>query len=263
MTQILQPRLYLAILAGGQSTRARRGDSSAPKQFREVAGEALFLHGLRELAHAPGIARAVVVVPDAWRPIAEQSLEAAALPLPVTLAPAGRHRTESAWRALQALAGLPAGQTPAPSDLVAVHDAARPFATRHLLGRLARAAARSGAAVPGVPVTDTIVQLDAEAVAADPAGFDEDAGLEVPVGAYLERRLLVAVQTPQVCRWRELYAAHAWAAAERLSFTDDGGLVAARGVVPVVVMGERANWKITTEDDWQRAVAQLRREAVR
>ena len=104
-----------------------------------------------------------------------------------------------------------------------------------------------------MPVPDTIVQLA--------AGQDEGAD-EVTVAAYLERGLLVAVQTPQVCCWHDFQAAHAWAAAEGRDFTDDGGLMAARGVSPVVVMGEQGNWKITTEEDWQRAAVLLRRESV-
>ena len=261
MTRSPQPRLYPAVLAGGQSTRARRSDSSAPKQFRETGGEPLSPHSLRELVQAPGVVRAVVVVPEPWRPTAEQTIAAAGLALPWTLAPAGRHRTESAWHALQALASLPVRERPEPDDLVAIHDAARPFAPRHLLGRVARAAARAGAAIPGVPVPDTVVQLAVQPVAADAVEVGEDPELEAPIAAYLERRCLAAVQTPQVCRWRELYAAHAWAAAERLSFTDDGGLVALRGLAPVVVMGEPGNWKVTTEDDWERAAALLRRES--
>ena len=251
MTRVLQPRLYLAVLAGGRSTRARRSDSAAPKQFREVGGSMLFLQGLSELAQAPGVAHAVVVVPEAWLPLAQSALASATLPIPWTLAAAGEHRTASAWNALREMAALPADVRPTEDDLVAVHDAARPFASRHLLARVARSAARRRAAVPAVPVADTIVQLMP----------GEDDSAERPVAAYLERGRLAAVQTPQVVRWRDLHAAHAWAAAEGRSFTDDGGLLASRGIEPVVVMGEPGNWKITNEDDWQRADALLRRES--
>ena len=254
MTRILQPRLYLVVLAGGQSTRARGSDSSAPKQFREVGGEMLFVHGLRELTAAPGVVRAVAVVPEAWRPTARSALDAAALPVPCDLATAGRHRTASTWHGLEALAALPEHTCPEAADLVAVHDAARPFASRHLLNRLARAAARHGAAVPGVPVPDTIIQL-----AGDPEAIEEG---ESPVATYLERGLLAALQTPQVFRWQELVAAHAWAAEHQRSFTDDGGLLAERGLRPVVVMGEQRNWKITSEEDWKRAAALLHRALV-
>ena len=258
MTRILQPRIYLAVLAGGQSLRARGSDSSAPKQFREVGGRMLLLVGLRELVRAPGVVHAVLVVPEPWRPLVAQALDEAALSVPCTLAAAGDHRTASAWQALSSLAGLPAGERPDPDDLVAIHDAARPFASRHLLARVARAAARHGAAVPGVPVADTVVQLAVGEDAGESGVAEADAGERV-VASYLERRRLVAVQTPQVCRWRELHAAHAWAAAEKRSFTDDGGLVAERGLLPAVVMGEAANWKITTEEDWERAAGLLLR----
>ncbi len=257
MTGILQPRLYFVLLAGGASLRAGGGDGSAPKQFRDAGGEMLLMRSLRELIRAPGVARAVLVVAEAWRPLVAQTLQEAALSVPWHLADAGPHRTASAWHALVCLAGLPPGQRPAADDLIAIHDAARPFASRHLLARVARAAARHGAAVPGVPVADTIVQLEP---AAEPAPAPEEflAAEEPAVASYLERSSLIAVQTPQVARWRELYDAHAWAAGNGRAFTDDGGLLAARGLSPAVVMGEAGNWKITTEDDWQRAVSAWR-----
>ena len=234
------PRVFVAVLAGGQSLRARHGDASLPKQFRELDGRMLCLVSLGELVQAPGVVQAVLVVPDAWRPTVSAALADSALPVPCALATAGVHRTGSAFNALRALAELPAERRPRDHDLVAIHDAARPFATRHLLTRVAQAAAQHGAAVPGVAVTDTVIE-----VAGDVAGG--------AVGAsYLERERLVAVQTPQVFRWQPLHAAHAWAASAGVSFTDDGGLLATRGVAPVVVMGEVGNWKVTTEGDWQR-----------
>jgi 2-C-methyl-D-erythritol 4-phosphate cytidylyltransferase/2-C-methyl-D-erythritol 2,4-cyclodiphosphate synthase len=220
--------IHLVILAGGQSTRARGSDSAPPKQFREVGGSMLLLYGVRELLRAPGIADLTVVVPEAWRPLVAAALDAAALPVPFALALAGEHRTASGWNAVRALT--------APDDhLVAIHDAARPFATHHLLTRVAEAAARHGAAVPAVPLHDTVIQL--------------------PDAAYLDRATLAAVQTPQVFRLAELRAAHAWCAGAGLAFTDDGGLLAARGLPPAVVPGEETNWKVTTPDDWQRAEA--------
>jgi 2-C-methyl-D-erythritol 4-phosphate cytidylyltransferase/2-C-methyl-D-erythritol 2,4-cyclodiphosphate synthase len=221
--------IHLAILAGGQSTRAGGNDSTPPKQFREVGGRMLILHAVQELLRAPGIVDLTVVVPDPWRPLVASALSAERLAIPFALAPAGAHRTASSWNAVQAI-------TAADDDLVALHDAARPFATHHLLARVADAAARRGAAVPAVPLHDTVVQLA------------EDGA----VVAYLDRGALAAVQTPQVFRYADLRAAHAWCAEAGLSFTDDGGLLAARGLRPVVVMGEASNWKVTTAEDWLR-----------
>jgi 2-C-methyl-D-erythritol 4-phosphate cytidylyltransferase len=226
--------IHLVILAGGQSIRARGGDSAPPKQFREVHGHMLLLHGVRELLRAPGIVDLTIVVPEPWGPLVEAAVRDAALPVPFALAPAGEHRTASAWNAVRAI-------TAADDDLVAIHDAARPFATHHLLARVAEAAARHGAAVPAVPLHDTVVQLA------------EDGA----VALYLDRGALAAVQTPQVFRYAHLRAAHAWGAEAGLVFTDDGGLVAARGLRPVVVPGEESNWKVTTAEDWQRVESLL------
>jgi 2-C-methyl-D-erythritol 4-phosphate cytidylyltransferase/2-C-methyl-D-erythritol 2,4-cyclodiphosphate synthase len=239
-----RPPLHLVVLAGGRSIRARRGDSAAPKQFRYAGRRMLFLIPVQELLAVPEVASVTVAVPDPWRSVAETVLDEASLPCPHQLAPAGPHRTASTWSALQVLAR--AVETAA-NHLVAVHDAARPFATRHLLARVAQAAARHGGAVPGIAVPDTIVQLT-DGPSPGSAG-----------AAYLQREGLQAVQTPQVFRWDLLHAAHAWCAEEELHFTDDGGLLAVRGHSPVVVMGETDNWKITTEGDWERAEAILRR----
>ena len=171
-----------------------------------------------------------VVAPGAWHPAVAREL--GDLRVPVVLAGAGDSRTASTWNGLVELA---AALNPEPADLVAIHDAARPFASAALLARLAAAAAAHGGAVPGVPVPDTIVQQNRGQA------------------RYLDRTSLLAVQTPQVFRWDLAQKAHAWAAAGRVDFTDDGGLLAARGHDPAVVDGEAGNWKITTEGDWRRA----------
>lgn len=252
------PTVHLLVMAGGLGSRARRSDSAPPKQFRQIGGASLLLWGVRELIQAPGVRIGAVVaaVPAAWRPLVEQELDAAALPCRWLLADGGETRTASAWSAAQALAQAVG---PRDADLVAVHDAARPFATRHLLARVATAAAISGAAVPGVPVTDTIVGLTGEAPVHDTAhdAVGDPAGGAAPLVAYLDRAALRALQTPQAFRWDLFHAAHAWCAERGLDFTDDGGLLAARGLPPVVVMGEPENWKVTTDADLARAEAVL------
>ena len=232
--------LHLILLAGGKGTRAGAGDPT-PKQFRPTGRGPLFTVSLKEfLSLDPGsgfrLADAVVTVADSWRDQAAAALTDCAVPW--ELAPAGTSRTASTWHAVRRMA---AHFEPASRDLIAVHDAARPFASAGLLDRLATAAAASGGAVPGVPVPDTIAQATA-------------------VGAsYLERSTLVAVQTPQVFRWGIFQAAHAWADSKGLDFTDDGSLMASRGHTPEVVPGEQENWKVTTAGDWRRAADLLAR----
>lgn len=230
--------LHLILLAGGQGLRAGAGELT-PKQFRPTGRGLLFTVSLLDFltldevtGHRP--ADTVITVSEPWRETAGDAL--ADCDIPWSLASAGQSRTESTWNAVRQMA---AEFNPRPEDLVAVHDAARPFASPELLARLCTSASESGGAVPGIAVPDTIVQ-------------STDDGAE-----YLERSTLVAVQTPQVFHWGIFEAAHAWAAGQGHEFTDDGGLMASRGHQPVVVPGEQDNWKVTTADDWDRAVAIL------
>jgi 2-C-methyl-D-erythritol 4-phosphate cytidylyltransferase/2-C-methyl-D-erythritol 2,4-cyclodiphosphate synthase len=230
--------LHLILLAGGQGLRAT-GSGSVPKQFRPTDRGLLFTVSLREfLTLDPGSdfrpVDLILTVPDTWRETAGEALQG--LDIPWDPAPAGVSRTASTWNAVRE---LEARHAPQADHLVAVQDAARPFASADLLVRLGRAAAESGGAVPGVPVPDTIVQSEAGAA------------------VYLERSSLLAVQTPQVFRWDIFHAAHTWAAEAGADFTDDGGLLAARGHAPVVIPGEQGNWKVTTNGDWNRAKALL------
>ncbi len=246
----MAPPIHLIVLAGGLSTRARRADASAPKQFRRIGGRMLMMFSVQELARAPGVVSLTLAVPEPWLPQARDECEAAGLPCPCRLAPGGESRTASTWNAIAALerAGAPAAD-----DLAAVHDAARPFASRGLLARVAAAAAAQGGAVPAVPVTDTIIQLDRRSRSAGTSGD----GLAL----YLDRGALRALQTPQVFRWGPFAAAHRWCREHDAGFTDDSGLLAARGLPPAVVMGEPENWKVTTEADLERAAALLRARA--
>jgi 2-C-methyl-D-erythritol 4-phosphate cytidylyltransferase len=121
-------------------------------------------------------------------------------------------------------------------DVVVVHDAARPLAGAPLFHAVVDAVrAGADAAVPGVPVTDTIKQVDGARVVRT-----------------IEREALVSVQTPQAFVTDVLRQAHAVAG----EATDDAALVEAIGGSVVIVPGDPGNLKITTPFDL--AVAQLR-----
>ena len=139
----------------------------------------------------------------------------------------GATRSESVRRGLDIV--------PDEATVVCVHDAARPFATAALFRRVVQAVAGGAdGAIPGVPVVDTVKQVDADGnVVATP-----------------DRADLVAVQTPQAFRADVLRKAHAGAA----EGTDDAALVEAIGAAVVVVPGEEANRKLTLPEDldWAR-----------
>jgi 2-C-methyl-D-erythritol 4-phosphate cytidylyltransferase len=126
---------------------------------------------------------------------------------------------------------------PEDADVVVVHDAARPLASRALFDRVVQEIANGAdGAVPALPVSDTVKRVkDGRVVETVP------------------REGLVAVQTPQAFRAGALRAAHRVGAVE----TDDAALVEADGGVVVVVAGERHNLKLTVADDLELAQSLL------
>lgn len=118
-----------------------------------------------------------------------------------------------------------------PVDAIAIHDAARPFATSEILRRGARLLRTHHAAIPTVPVTDTIKRVA-------PGGS---------VVATLERRDLVAAQTPQLFRAESLLRAHEELRSEAV--TDDAQLIEALGLSVASFAGDVRNIKITTPHD--------------
>ncbi len=147
----------------------------------------------------------------------------------------GATRQASVHAGLEALAG----QKP---DIVLIHDAARPFVSGALISRAIDAAGRTGAAIPAIPVTDTVKLID------------ENANVE----ATPERARLRIAQTPQAFRFDAILDAHRRAAREgRSDFTDDGALAEWAGLTVATFEGDPANMKLTTPEDFVREEARL------
>ncbi len=126
-------------------------------------------------------------------------------------------------------------------DVVLVHDAARPCVSTDLVRRMLEVGRRSGAAVPAMPASDTLVREH-----------------EGRVDAVLDREGIGAVQTPQAFALETIRRAHRRAAARGLRASDDGTLVFAMGEPVAVVRGEPDNVKITWPGDLAIAEAILR-----
>jgi 2-C-methyl-D-erythritol 4-phosphate cytidylyltransferase/2-C-methyl-D-erythritol 2,4-cyclodiphosphate synthase len=217
----------VVVVAAGQGTRVG-GD--IPKQFRRVGNDIMLRRTLATFVEAPMVGLVQPVI----RPEDRALFEAATAKITV-LPPAigGATRQASVRAGLEALA-------PHKPDIVLVHDAARPFATQALVARAIDAAAATGAAVPGLAVTDTIKSVDAR-------GF---------VDQTLDRSRLRAIQTPQGFAFAPLLDAHRRAAAQgREDFTDDAALAEWAGMKVSVFEGEPGNIKITNPEDFARAEA--------
>jgi 2-C-methyl-D-erythritol 4-phosphate cytidylyltransferase/2-C-methyl-D-erythritol 2,4-cyclodiphosphate synthase len=143
-------------------------------------------------------------------------------------------------RQASVLAGLTALEASAP-DLVLVHDAARPFASPALIDRAIAAGRASGAAVPALPVSDTVKEVDA-------------AGRIIRT---IDRSVLRIVQTPQAFDFKVLLAAHRKAQKAGLTdFSDDAALMEWAGLPVATFEGESTNMKLTTPEDFTRVQEQ-------
>jgi 2-C-methyl-D-erythritol 4-phosphate cytidylyltransferase / 2-C-methyl-D-erythritol 2,4-cyclodiphosphate synthase len=214
------------VVAAGRGLRAGGGE---PKQYRVVASEPVIRPSLATLATHPGIA----VVQPVIHPDDVGRFEDAAAGLKVLPPVFGGATRQGSVRA-----GLEALSLHKP-DCVLVHDAARPFASEALITR-AIAAAESGAAVPVLPVVDTVKTVDA-------------AGTIIGT---IDRTPLRVVQTPQAFGFDLLLAAHRRAAAAgRNDFTDDAALAEWAGHKVATFEGEASNVKLTTPEDFARAEA--------
>ncbi len=212
------------IVAAGQGTRL---GSSVPKPFLELAGISLVVRAVRAICACPGIDGAVVVLAeDQMAGPQERALRAE--PSVLAVVPGGSTRMRSV------LAGVEA----ADAEIVLVHDAARPFVDPSVVAAVLAATRRHGAAVPAVPVRDTVK-------ADDGAGF---------VAATVDRAPLRLAQTPQGARRDVLLDALRRAVREGFEATDDAQAIEHAGVGVALVAGDPGNVKITSSEDWDRAV---------
>jgi len=218
-------------VAAGRGLRARLGASEEPKQLRLVAGVPMLLRSVRAFARHPRVGPIVVVVPPELMSAPPDWLRGLRSDR-LLLAAGGEERQESVANGLKALPGGP--------TLVLVHDAARPFVAAEVIDRVLAVAARGAAAVPGVPLADTVKETDA-------------AGLVVRT---VPRERLVAVQTPQAFPRAMLETAHQRAKGDgSVAATDDATLCERLGHPVRVVAGSPWNIKITTPEDFALAEA--------
>ena len=202
----------------------RRLGEDRPKAFVGVGDEVMLARSVRMLDDHPALDGIVLVVPEGWEE------PATLLADDLVAGKVSAAVTGGSTRAASVAAGLAA--VPDDADLILVHDAARPFATPELVSRVLEALGQADAAVPGVPVTDTVKRVSGGFVAETP-----------------DRSALVAAQTPQGFRAEVLRRAYAQPAEVLAGATDCASLVEATGGRVAVVEGDPGNLKVTTPDD--------------
>jgi 2-C-methyl-D-erythritol 4-phosphate cytidylyltransferase/2-C-methyl-D-erythritol 2,4-cyclodiphosphate synthase len=218
-------RVGAIVAAGGSGRRA-----GLAKQWLELGGETVLRRSARLLADSALVDELVLVVPPGDEPRAVEAL--VGLGKPGRVVAGGPARADSVRNGLDALSGC---------GVVLVHDAARPFATSGLATLVGEAAARDGAALAAILVTDTVKR--------------SGPGDPPRVAATLDRRELWLAQTPQGFRRDLLLAAYRAAGAEAAVATDECALVERLGAPVTLVPGEAGNFKITSPEDVARARA--------
>lgn len=211
---------YVIIVAGGKGLRM---GTELPKQFLPLGGKPVLMHTLERFHAYDKDLKLILVLPkdqqDYWRKLCAEhhfTVEHA-------LANGGATRFESSQNGL---AFIPEGE----QGLVAIHDGVRPFVSAEVIDRCFEAAREEYAAIPVLPVTDTLRHVNATGYA-----------INVPRDNYR------IVQTPQV--FDIALARQAFNQPYRDTFTDDATVIESLGCQVTMVEGNRENIKLTTPFD--------------
>lgn len=219
---------HTIIVAGGKGLRMG-GD--IPKQFIPVNGMPVLMHTIRRFREFDPQMHIVLVLPkdhqDYWRQLCSEY----SFTDKHDIADGGSTRFHSSQNGIMALAEAP------DTDIVAIHDGVRPLVSVETIGRCFTAAAESGAAIPVLPVIDTLRYV----------GHADENGVNTEPGHNVLRSDYRVVQTPQTFRLALLRRAFTQPFSER--FTDDASVVEALGEKVTMVDGNRENIKITTPYD--------------
>ncbi len=219
---------YIIIVAGGKGLRM---GSDIPKQFLPVGGKPVLMHTI-ERFHAYSEARKgegkngldiILVLPKAQQDFWESLCKMHGFIVKHTIADGGETRFHSSKNGLALIPDDAEG-------IVGIHDGVRPFVSTEVIGRCFDAARLSGAAIPVLPVTDTLRQIDGDSS-----------------GRNVLRSNYRIVQTPQTFDIQ--LAKRAFSQPYSEAFTDDASVVEAIGTNVTMVDGNRENIKITTPFD--------------
>ena len=206
---------------------ARRFGS--PKQFTPLRGKAVLAWSLDAFESHPRVGAVIVVLPD---DAMGADLRAGHGKITAVVA-GGEERQDSVFQGFLRV-------DPQRTAIVLVHDGARPLVTAELISRVIEGVEKNGAAIPVLPLDDTIKEVK-----------------EGTVVRTLDRSVLARVQTPQGFRFDLFQRALEQARRDGFTATDDAALVERLGLPVAVVRGEARNIKITSPGDIRRVEALL------
>jgi len=232
-------RIAAILPAAGMGTRM---GAETPKQFLELEGVPIVILSLRRIASCELVTDLVVATRADGIAKLEERIREEKFKQKVRVVRGGDSRQDSVARALD--------EVPNDTELVAVHDAVRPFVTREQIARVIEEARHCRAAILGIPAMDTVKEVKR-------ASLPEDVAL---ITATIPRERVVLAQTPQVFATKLLKEAFARAQADGVSASDEAGLIERMGHDVHVVLGSERNIKITKPADMELARFFLERE---
>lgn len=210
------------LLSGGKGLRMGH---ETPKQYLEIQGQPIALYSFLTLAKHPLIKEVVVVLDEEWEPLFQNFSNENNISTRIAFASPGKRRQDSLYSGLKKV-----DQT---TDLILVHDAARPFIDEKDVTAAIDAANAHGAATLSTPVKATIRVANESKVA-----------VHTP-----ERDRTFEIQTPQALRFDILQKGFEMAIKTNITVTDDVALAELAGHPIQLIDGKEDNFKITTKKD--------------
>ena len=223
-------KVVAIVPAAGLGLRFGGGGGKPKKTFHELDGKPVIVRTLLALERTDLITEVIPALRPEDHGMLRDLMAEYGIKKVKKIAEGGKERQDSVWNALKLV--------PPGVETIAVHDGVRPMATPEFISGVIAAlyeedGARWDGVVPGLMPRDTIKEIGAEGA----------------VKTTLERRALVAVQTPQVFRYKSLFAAYGRAMAAGFYATDDAALVESAGGRVKIAPGLPENIKITAPSD--------------
>jgi len=232
------PSVGVVLLSGGVG---KRMGAKIPKQYLKLLGLEIALHSLNIFLDMEEVSEIAIVVAKEWRHVFEDYLATRDVRPKIKYASGGAERQDSVFNGLEQIT----------SELVAVHDIARPLVTAEEVRKVIADAAACGAALLAVKTKATVKQSKVGSEGED------------LVASTLDRKVIWEAHTPQVIRADLLREGFKNATENKLEVTDDVSLVEQLGKPVKLTEGEYTNIKVTTPEDIQLAETILRSRGVK
>ena len=202
------------------------------KQFKSLCGQSLYHYSLWVFLDVKIFDEIILVVPEENKDFIKQDIKTV-FDESIKVVVGGDTRQDSVRGGVQA--------SNSNSELVVIHDAARPFVTKKLINASIMGCENADGSIVAIPPVDTIK-------------YSKSFIIE----STIDRKHAWLAQTPQTFKKKQLLNAYKNNSSKFLSFTDESSIMEEMGYKISIVQGSERNFKITTNDDWDRAEAILK-----